>query len=573
MRRFINRWTVLVALGTLIAAVVLIGVTNARGVAEILEVRATNDNSLEVALGTCNADVSVRVDEYHDRVVIRARHHDWYRFLTGSDDCADVVRVQLQDPLGNRTVTNLSGDEFTVARPDATITTWPPDRTEYRLDTGVEPVDRIANEILAGNAEAVLDRLRFYEVECVAVGKDIGHPPLCERNEAPGTFVRVFPVAGEVPWQPNPDEAVREAVAAVVRPYAVAYGPAYDDRPGDGPQSALPEYILVFEAEVPGAGGPCGLAVDVVGDEIVMIVPPRCEPAWDPSSLLRRHGWELDLLLPPMRETIPLSGDPVPYHLCRQHLAWTRQAPADIAALLESAAFSGNGAPRSEAVAQSLASFLYQPSPELHDLVGMPRSGQCSDVTAGMPADASLWLLDHTLVELRSNADRLIAVVDRSPGHFEEVVFSGEYGEVYVLDASGTLLHEQRQAPAPWYHREADHDGELIYAYIGGHVPFTDGWLTLDGGDVRVIPAGFQEPVSTGGSVTLLLAGREVVSHSWEAGDASVETAVTLTVPAGTYEVRLDLARPDDFGGPLLGGVLFVPPGTRLPVDVDQEER
>lgn len=563
MPRFINRWAVLVAVVALIAAVVLIGITNRRGEAEILEVRATNDDSLEVELGTCNADVSVRVDEYHDRVVIRARHHDWYRFLTGSDDCTDVVRVQLEDPLGNRTVTNSSGDEFAVTRPDATITALPPDRTEYRLDTGVESVDQVANDILAGDVEAVLGRLRFTDVPCIAVAEDIGHSPVCEAGEAPGTPVRVFPVASEVPWLRDPDEAVRDALASIVRPYAVAHGPAVDDRPGDGPQPALPDYILVFEARVPDFPGTCGLAVDIVGDEIVMIVPPRCDYGQDPSTPLRRHGWDLPLLLPPFRDPVSLSaGEPVATHLCRQHLSWTRPARAEIADLLGEAPFSGNGLSRTEAVADSLGSFFYLPQPELHDLLGVPSSGQCA------ASDASLWLFDHTLVELRADADRLVAVVDRAPGRWEEVLFEGTRPEIHVVDTTGAQLYEEHRAPAPWYRWEANRDGAFVYAWVGGHVPFTGAWLKLGAGDVRVVPAGFHDPAPSGGSVALLLAGSDIASHRWEAGDAWADSAATLAVPAGTYQVHLAIERPEGVGGPMLGDVLFVPPTVAMPVNL-----
>lgn len=71
--------------------------------ARVIAVRATDDDrQLEVSLDTCNADVSVEVEEHEDRVVVRATHHDWYRYLTGSDDCADGVAVDLDAPLGSR---------------------------------------------------------------------------------------------------------------------------------------------------------------------------------------------------------------------------------------------------------------------------------------------------------------------------------------------------------------------------------------------------------------------------------------------------------------------------------------
>lgn len=82
-----------------------------------MEVRVLNgDLGLEVILDTCNADVSVDVDEYDDRIVVHAKNHDWYLVDTGSDDCEDLVRVDLENPLGNRSVTHSSGDEIAVTR-------------------------------------------------------------------------------------------------------------------------------------------------------------------------------------------------------------------------------------------------------------------------------------------------------------------------------------------------------------------------------------------------------------------------------------------------------------------------
>ena len=72
------------------------------------EVRTSDELALEVILDTCNADVSVDVGEYDDRIVIHGKQHDWYRFLTFRPACQDLVRVDLERPLGDRRVTRSS---------------------------------------------------------------------------------------------------------------------------------------------------------------------------------------------------------------------------------------------------------------------------------------------------------------------------------------------------------------------------------------------------------------------------------------------------------------------------------
>ncbi len=64
--------------------------------AEVVAAQTTADERvLLVAVDTCNADVSVDVDEHDDRIVLHATHHDWYRYLFGSDDCGDLVRDEI----------------------------------------------------------------------------------------------------------------------------------------------------------------------------------------------------------------------------------------------------------------------------------------------------------------------------------------------------------------------------------------------------------------------------------------------------------------------------------------------
>jgi hypothetical protein len=105
----------LVGLIALVGLVGLVGLTSCRGDVTVMEVWAIDDGrGLEVILDTCNADVSVTVEEYDDRVVVHAENHDRRLFFAGSDDCQDLVRVELGTPLGSRRVTNSSGEEFVV---------------------------------------------------------------------------------------------------------------------------------------------------------------------------------------------------------------------------------------------------------------------------------------------------------------------------------------------------------------------------------------------------------------------------------------------------------------------------
>jgi len=86
--------------------------------AVVHEVRVTDDERvIEVVLETCNAEVSVDVDESDDRIVVHAMQHDWERFLLFRNDCLDHVVVELAGPLGDRAVVSASGEVIAVVRP------------------------------------------------------------------------------------------------------------------------------------------------------------------------------------------------------------------------------------------------------------------------------------------------------------------------------------------------------------------------------------------------------------------------------------------------------------------------
>jgi hypothetical protein len=106
-----------VKLAGLVALVALVGLSSCRGDASVVEVWAIDDGRrLEVILDTCNADVTVTVEEYDNRVVVHAENHDRHVLFTGSDDCQDLVRVELASSLADRRVMNSSGEEFGVGR-------------------------------------------------------------------------------------------------------------------------------------------------------------------------------------------------------------------------------------------------------------------------------------------------------------------------------------------------------------------------------------------------------------------------------------------------------------------------
>lgn len=85
--------------------------------ARVVEVWAGDEGrTLEVVIDTCNADVSVAIEEHSDRVVLRAARHDRRFVVTGDDDCQDLVQVTLAVLLGDRVVQGSGGNEFAVDR-------------------------------------------------------------------------------------------------------------------------------------------------------------------------------------------------------------------------------------------------------------------------------------------------------------------------------------------------------------------------------------------------------------------------------------------------------------------------
>lgn len=87
--------------------------------ARVAEVQVLEGGAaLDVIVDTCNAELSVDVDESPDRIEIRVSRDDLDLF--GSDDCQDVVRVQLDEPVGTRTIVTRGGREVPLATVPAT---------------------------------------------------------------------------------------------------------------------------------------------------------------------------------------------------------------------------------------------------------------------------------------------------------------------------------------------------------------------------------------------------------------------------------------------------------------------
>lgn len=96
-----------------VAAVVLLA--GCRQDASIDEVVVTDDPLvIDVIVDTCNADVEVTIDETDDEVVLSVRNNDRALFITGGDDCQDLVAVELESPLGDRRLVLDDGSEMTL---------------------------------------------------------------------------------------------------------------------------------------------------------------------------------------------------------------------------------------------------------------------------------------------------------------------------------------------------------------------------------------------------------------------------------------------------------------------------
>jgi hypothetical protein len=100
----------LIRLGAAVLVAMVLSACSTRGVA-IEEASITADGrTLELIVGSCNADLSVDVDESPSRVTVTVTARN-----DTSDDCLDGVTEQLRRPLGERSlVDGVTGDTVPV---------------------------------------------------------------------------------------------------------------------------------------------------------------------------------------------------------------------------------------------------------------------------------------------------------------------------------------------------------------------------------------------------------------------------------------------------------------------------
>ena len=117
-------------------------------VAEVYVVE--NGRAVDVIVNTCHADLDIDVDETPESITITASRRD--REFFGGDDCADMVRVVLEDPVGSRRFLTSGGRELPVvaaadptASSDVTTSTPacddPPPQVELVTAGTVIPMD------------------------------------------------------------------------------------------------------------------------------------------------------------------------------------------------------------------------------------------------------------------------------------------------------------------------------------------------------------------------------------------------------------------------------------------------
>ena len=79
------------------------------GDAEIAEIRQTDDpRVLEVSVNTCNADLTPDITETSDDVTLSITQQN----NAVGDDCQDSIRIELDQPLGDRTILQSDGSPF-----------------------------------------------------------------------------------------------------------------------------------------------------------------------------------------------------------------------------------------------------------------------------------------------------------------------------------------------------------------------------------------------------------------------------------------------------------------------------
>ena len=86
-------------------ATVVLSACPAAGAAQIMEASVSSDGrELMLTVDSCNADLSAKVAESPSRVTVTVTVRN-----DTNDDCADVIVVNLDEPLGERQLLNATG--------------------------------------------------------------------------------------------------------------------------------------------------------------------------------------------------------------------------------------------------------------------------------------------------------------------------------------------------------------------------------------------------------------------------------------------------------------------------------
>ena len=184
--------------------------------------------------------------------------------------------------------------------------------------------------------------------------------------------------------------------------------------------------------------------------------------------------------------------------------------------------------------------------------------------------------LDYEVTESRRLDNTLVIVVQRGfsgwqetvfPYPPEQPVFRGDGIEaVRVVDASGSTLFEEDTpiSRVAWFQTLQDsEDGSLTFLTIGGILPYATSAITVpDGQPALVLYSSSPEVTDVPGSLVAYdAAGRKAGRIEWQGHHEMWQALGSLTLPAGTYTLRLDDDQHDWHHFALIAEGVPLPPG------------
>lgn len=119
-----RRWVLLVVTGLVLVVAIVVGWRLLEGLTvrdsvKIVEAELWDDGTLALAVDSCNGDPKVSLLKENDQEV-RVEVVASSTPFGGGDDCLDIVKVRLQEPLGDRVVFDAhSGKTVSVSKPDS----------------------------------------------------------------------------------------------------------------------------------------------------------------------------------------------------------------------------------------------------------------------------------------------------------------------------------------------------------------------------------------------------------------------------------------------------------------------